>query len=115
MAKARAQRRVCLLDHEQREFKVQVPPQVACLFTIGDYRSLTHPKIVDGNGNYSDEQFLVTGKCRAGKRGECFDVYLQRLWDDTDDLLPGFECGPDATDNLVADDCLPCDMGPQIW
>jgi hypothetical protein len=115
MAKARAQRRVCLLDHEQREYQIQVPPQIACLFNVGDYRSVTHPKVVDGNGNYSDEQFLVTGKCRTGRRGECFTIYLQRIWDDADELLPGFVCGPDSDDNLVADDCLPCDMGPQIW
>ena len=112
LAKARAQREVCLFECEGFGFELIADPVLACSLVPGQFVRFEIDKVVDGQGQYSQDLYMLTGKCKTAagnNRPICYKLQFQLVYRDTDNIAPAFVCGTPPADNLAANVLLPCE------
>lgn len=112
LAKARAQREVCLFECEGFGFEFIADPVLACSLVPGQFIRFELDKVVDGQGQFSKDLYMLTGKCKTsggGGRSVCYKLNVQLLYRDTDNIVPGFGCGEPPGSNLSEGEILPCE------
>ena len=112
LALARAQREVCLFECEGFGFELIADPVLACSLVPGQFVRFELDKVVDGQGQYSQDLYMLTGKCKTAagsKRAICYKLQFQLLYRDTDNIAPGFVCGEPPGSNLSDAVLLPCE------
>ena len=112
LAQARVQREVCLFECEGFGFEMIADPVLACSLVPGQFVRFEIDKIVDGAGQYSNDLYILTGKCKTASgrsRAICFKLQFQLLYRDTENVAPGFVCGIPPGNNLADAVLLPCE------
>lgn len=111
LARTYAERVLCLFESPREKMSFGVMPNVSCNMPVGSLMQFNHPKIQDAFGAPSQKNYVVTGKCRSGKRNACVTIHVEEMFDADSAPFEAFVCDADnPADNLTGgvEACLDC-------